>query len=43
MDADGSPDNMEDDGEDSETNENIKLFDLERLDFDDEKGYNKAE
>jgi hypothetical protein len=28
MDADGSPDDMEDDGEDSETDENVKIFAL---------------
>jgi hypothetical protein len=43
MDADGGPDDMEDDGQDSETDQNVKNFDLERLDFDDEKGYNAAE
>jgi hypothetical protein len=43
MDADGSPDGIDSEGEDSETDENVKIFDLERLDFDDEKGDMEAE
>ena len=36
-DADGSPDAAGLDGEDSETDEITEIFDLERLDFDDEE------
>jgi hypothetical protein len=36
--ADGSPDVADLDGEDSEMDENLEIFNLERLDFDDENG-----
>jgi hypothetical protein len=36
--ADGSPDGVDSNGEDSEMDESLEIFDLERLDFDDEKG-----
>jgi hypothetical protein len=31
-------DRMDSDGEDSELDESVQIFDLERLDFDDENG-----
>jgi hypothetical protein len=40
--AAGSPDCADLDGEDSEMDENLEIFDLERLDFDDEKGDNEV-
>jgi hypothetical protein len=40
--VDGSPDVADSDGEDSEMDKNLEIFNLERLDFDDENGDNKV-
>ena len=42
MDADGSPDDVDSDDKDSEIDAMREIFDLERLDFDDEKGLDNA-
>ena len=42
MDADGSPDDVDSDDKDSEIDAMREIFDLERLDFDYEKGLDNA-